>query len=168
MDMKKIGSFISELRKEKGLTQEQLGEKIGVTNKTVSRWERGTYLPPADILLELSEMYDLTINELLSGKRLSGEEYKKAAENNLKQTITSISFFLKDRIEYYRKKWLKNHIAIMVFTWICTLAVIITGIVMKNLVIIYISILIIIIFHAWTHNSMMAYVENSAFDGSGR
>ena len=104
----------------------------------------------------------------MSGKRLSGEEYKKAAENNLKQTITSISFFLKDRVEYYRKKWLKDHIAIMVFTWICTLAVMITGIVMKNLVIIYISIHIIIIFHAWTHNSMMAYVENGAFEDSGR
>ena len=53
MDMKKIESFISELRKEKGLTQEQLGEKLGVTNKTVSGWERGTYLPPAGILLEI-------------------------------------------------------------------------------------------------------------------
>lgn len=48
MDLLQIGKFISELRKAQGLTQEQLGEKIGVTNKTVSRWETGTYLPPAD------------------------------------------------------------------------------------------------------------------------
>ena len=47
MDMISIGKFIAALRKEKGLTQEQLGEKLGVTNKTVSRWETGTYLPPA-------------------------------------------------------------------------------------------------------------------------
>ena len=46
MDLQKTGKFISNLRKEKGLTQEQLGEKLGVTNKTVSRWETGTYLPP--------------------------------------------------------------------------------------------------------------------------
>ena len=50
MNLVQIGKFISGLRKEQGLTQEQLGEKIGVTNKTISRWETGTYLPPADAL----------------------------------------------------------------------------------------------------------------------
>ncbi len=51
MDLVQIGKFIAELRKEQKLTQEQFGEKIGVTNKTVSRWENGNYLPPADALL---------------------------------------------------------------------------------------------------------------------
>ena len=51
MDLMKTGKFIADLRKEKGLTQEQLGEKIGVTNKTVSRWETGVYLPPVDVML---------------------------------------------------------------------------------------------------------------------
>lgn len=46
MDMQKIGGFLAELRKSKNLTQEELGDKIGVTNKTVSRWENGNYLPP--------------------------------------------------------------------------------------------------------------------------
>ena len=46
MDMKKIGVFLAELRKDRNLTQDELGEKIGVTNKTVSRWENGNYLPP--------------------------------------------------------------------------------------------------------------------------
>ena len=53
MDLMKTGKFIADLRKEKGLTQEQLGEKIGVTNKTVSRWETGVYLPPAYVMLVL-------------------------------------------------------------------------------------------------------------------
>ncbi len=57
MDLIKIGSFIADLRKEQGLTQEQLGEKIGVTNKTVSRWETGTYLPPAEALVAMSDLF---------------------------------------------------------------------------------------------------------------
>lgn len=64
MDTKKIGQFLAQLRKEQGLTQDELGCKLGVTNKTVSRWENGNYLPPADMLKALSEIYGLTINRL--------------------------------------------------------------------------------------------------------
>lgn len=64
MDLMQTGKFIAALRKERGFTQEQLGERIGVTNKTVSRWETGTYLPPADALLALSEPFSVSINEL--------------------------------------------------------------------------------------------------------
>ena len=77
MDLVQIGKFIAELRKEQNLTQEQLGEKVGVTNKTVSRWENGNYIPPADILLAMSQLFDVSVNEILSGKRLLAEEYKK-------------------------------------------------------------------------------------------
>ena len=76
MDMQKVGTFLAELRKERNLTQDELGEKIGVTNKTVSRWENGNYLPPAEILQILSELYDVSINELLSGGRLDEKHYK--------------------------------------------------------------------------------------------
>jgi len=57
MDLIGIGKFIAELRKEQKLTQEQLGEKIGVTNKTISRWENGNYLPPADVRLRSACWY---------------------------------------------------------------------------------------------------------------
>ena len=87
MDQKKIGQFLQTLRKEKELTQEQLGEKLGVTNKTVSRWETGTYLPPAEALLAMSELFSVSINEILSGKRLSEEEYRAAAEENLEHAM---------------------------------------------------------------------------------
>ena len=70
MDMVKMGSFLAELRKERNLTQAELGEKLGVTNKTISRWETGNYMPSVEILEELSTMYGMTINELLSGKKL--------------------------------------------------------------------------------------------------
>lgn len=109
MDLIKIGNFIAELRKKQKLTQEQLGEKLGVTNKTVSRWETGTYLPLAEALLAMSELFGVSINELLSGKSLSEAEYRQAAEENLKQTVKTSSFTLKDRIDFYKNKWLKEH-----------------------------------------------------------
>lgn len=80
MDMQKIGNFLAELRKNKRLTQDELGEQIGVTNKTVSRWENGNYLPPVEMLQILSKLYDVSINELLSGARLNDEHYKENAE----------------------------------------------------------------------------------------
>lgn len=83
MDMIKFGEFLKALRKEKELTQEQLGEKLGVTGKTVSRWETGTYMPPVQCLKLLSEFYGLTINELLAGERLDEASFKKAAEKNI-------------------------------------------------------------------------------------
>lgn len=81
MDMQKTGMFLSQLRKEKNLTQDQLGEQIGVTNKTVSRWENGNYLPPVEILQILSKLYAVSINELISGERLNDENYKQNAED---------------------------------------------------------------------------------------
>ena len=147
MDLIKIGKFIAELRKENGLTQEQLGDKIGVTNKTISRWETG--------------------NEILSGSRLTESEYKKAAEENLMQTIKASSFSLKDKVEFFKKKWLKEHIAIMVFIGICIIAVFIAGFLTKNIILVSITPLLIAIAHAWRNNTMMAYVERNAYDGIG-
>ncbi len=167
MDMIKIGKFIAQLRKEQGLTQEQFGEKVGATNKTVSRWETGNYLPPADALLTMSEMFGVSVNELLSGHRLKEEEYKQAAEENLTQAIKSSSFTLKDKIAFFKKKWLKDHIDIMVFLGICIIGVFVTGAIMKNLLISYVAILMLGLAHGWRNNTMMTYVEQNAFDGTG-
>ena len=84
MDTQKIGVFLSELRKEKNLTQDELGEQIGVTNKTVSRWENGNYLPPVEMLQILSKFYDVSINEILNGERINDSDYKKVSEENVK------------------------------------------------------------------------------------
>ena len=80
MNMQLIGAFLAELRKEKNLTQDELGEQIGVTNKTVSRWENGNYLPPVEMLQILSKFYDVGINEILNGERLDEKRYKENAE----------------------------------------------------------------------------------------
>ena len=90
MDMKKIGAFLKELRNEKGMTQEQLGERIGVSNKTISRWETGNYMPPVDCLNILSGIYDISINEILAGERVSGEVFTKIAEQNITVTLKEL------------------------------------------------------------------------------
>ena len=165
MDLILIGKFIAELRKGQGLTQEQLAEKIGVTNKTVSRWETGKYLPPADLLLIMSDMFGVNINEILSGKRLTEEEYKQAAEENLTQAIKNSSFSVKDKIEFYKKKWLKEHIAVMFFIGICILGMFFVGIIFKKALISIMAIWILVLSHCVISPTMMAYVEKYAYDG---
>ena len=164
MDPQAIGSFIAQLRKQQGLTQEKFGEQIGVTNKTVSRWETGNYMPPADILLKMSGMFNVTVNEILCGKRLTAEEYKDAAEENLKEAVRTGSFHVKERMEFFKKKWLKDHIAIMVFIGICIACVLAAGIVMNKTVICLLALFLLVIAHGWRNNTMMAYAEHKIYD----
>ena len=168
MELTQIGKFIAELRKEHGFTQEQLGDKIGVTNKTVSRWETGTYLPPVDVLLTMSELFGVSIHEILSGKRLSKEEYIETAEENLKQAIKATSFSLKEKTEYFKKKWLKEHIAMMVLWGICIIGSFIAGIILSKPLLVSGAVILLVLGHCWRNNTMMTYVEQNAFDGSGR
>lgn len=168
MDLIYIGKFIAELRKEKGLTQEKLGEKLGVTNKTISRWETGVYLPSADALLAMSKMFEVSINEILNGKRLTEEEYKKVAEENLTQIIKESRFSLKDKVVFYKKKWLKDHIAIMCIWGLCIIGGFVAGIVLDELLAGYGAMLMLVVGHCWRNNTMMAYVENNAYDGTGK
>lgn len=163
MDLVQIGKFIAELRKEQKLTQEQLGEKLCVTNKTVSRWENGNYLPPADALLVMSQLFGVSVNEILSGKRLSTEEYKEAAEANLAQTLQSGSFSLKEKMQFYKRKWLKEHIAIMVFVGICIVGIMVAGIIERQGWLIALAGLLVPIAHGWRNNAMMAYVERNVY-----
>ena len=83
MDTKKVGHFLKQLRKENNMTQEQLGERIGVTNKTVSRWETGNYMPPVESLMLLSDLYQISINEILSGEHVAIDNFKEKADENL-------------------------------------------------------------------------------------
>ncbi len=164
MDMVKMGRFLSELRKNHNFTQAELGEKLGVTNKTISRWETGTYMPPVEMLEELSNMYGLSINEILSGKKLSDEEYKEMAESNIKDSLRTGAFSLKEKQEFFKKKWLKEHIAIMIFLGICIIAVFVVGAIQKNSLVGYLAFLMLILAHGWRNNAMMTYVEKNAFD----
>ena len=83
MNQQKIGKFISRCRKNKKLTQEQLAEQLGVTDRAVSKWERGLNLPDVSIMIELCNILDINVNELLTGEIIKKENYMKQAEENL-------------------------------------------------------------------------------------
>lgn len=83
MDQIKIGGFIAEERKRKGYTQKILSEKLGISDNTISKWERGNGFPEVSLLIPLCSELDITVNELLSGERVSEEQYRKKAEENM-------------------------------------------------------------------------------------
>lgn len=83
MNQEKIGKFIAHCRKNKKLTQEQLAEKLGISDRAVSKWERGLNLPDASLMLELCNILDINVNELLSGEIIKKENYMEKAEEKL-------------------------------------------------------------------------------------
>ena len=84
MDQKKIGSLLKELRKEKGLTQEQLAEHFLVSARSVSRWENGINMPELSLLVELADFYDVDIREIIDGERKSENMNEEVKETVLK------------------------------------------------------------------------------------
>lgn len=83
MSQNKIGEFIQQSRKAKGFTQKDLGDRIGVSDKTISKWENGNSIPDTSILNELCATLDINVNELLSGEKLTPEIYSMKAEENM-------------------------------------------------------------------------------------
>lgn len=83
MDQEKIGKFIAACRKEGGYTQAALAEKLGITDRAVSKWETGKSLPDPSIMLTLCGLLGITVNELLTGERIAMEDYRQKAEENL-------------------------------------------------------------------------------------
>ena len=83
MDQLKIGKFIAECRKQKNLTQMQLAEKLGITDKAISKWERGIAMPDSSIMLELCDILSISVNELLSGEKISMENNNQKNEQLL-------------------------------------------------------------------------------------
>ena len=105
MNQEKIGKYIQELRKEKGLTQEVLAEKLGITKNAVSKWERGISLMDLSLLKPLSEILDVSITEILSGDRIDDKSLKNVSEEVVKNTV-----------EYSDKKIKKSRIKNIIFS----------------------------------------------------
>ena len=98
MNQIKIGKFIAESRKEKNLTQMQLSEKLGITDKAVSKWERGIAMPDSSIMLELCDILGISVNELLSGEKIS-------MENNTQQNEQLLLDMAKELEEKNKTIW---------------------------------------------------------------
>ena len=128
MDQQKTGRFIAACRKEKNLTQVQVGDALGVTDRAVSKWERGLSLPDASIMQDLCGLLDITINELFTGERLEHmDDYNKKAEENLLEMkrreeeknrqmfqarnaigLMSIGVILSTSIVMFKQGWIEN------------------------------------------------------------
>lgn len=98
MDQDKIGKFIAEKRKLKKITQSQLAEKLGVTDRTISNWENGKNMPDLSLFKPLCNILEITVNELISGENITAKEYNKKLEENFINTIN-----------YIDKKQIKNN-----------------------------------------------------------
>ncbi|EKN42486.1 DNA-binding protein [Clostridium botulinum A2 117] len=89
MNQIEIGIFIAKCRKEMNLTQEQLAEKLSITNRAVSKWETGKSIPDASLMLELCDVLKINVNELLSGKKLNEAEIEEKSEKNTLSLIAT-------------------------------------------------------------------------------
>ena len=119
MDQIKIGKFIAECRKKANLTQKQLAEKLGITDRAVSKWENGKSIPDSSIMLELCKELGITVNDLLSGEVVSMDDYKKELENNL--------FEMMKQKEQADKRFLTMEIVICIVCLIPLISAIILG-----------------------------------------
>ena len=90
MDQKKTGDFLKELRKEQSLTQEQAAEKLGVSSRTISRWETGTYMPDISMLVDIAEMYDVDVREIIDGERKQENMNIEVKETAIKMADYSV------------------------------------------------------------------------------
>lgn len=101
MDQIKIGSFLKGLRKEKGLTQGQLAEKLNVSNRSISRWETGNTLPDISILVELAEFYEVDIKEIVDGERKSED-----MNEEMKDTLVKVAGYASEdkKLQYYKMR----------------------------------------------------------------
>lgn len=165
MDQIKTGKFIAAMRKYLGLTQETLGEKLGVTNKTISRWETGVYIPDIDKLQELASILEVSVNELLSGEKITDEKtFAEKADENLVELLTENSTFgLKDRIAFFKRKWLKEHVWFICGCIIFWVVFVIIAVLTKHLAMIFLVPALAIFEYVLFYNKMMAYVEQNAF-----
>lgn len=96
MNQIKIGKFIASCRKEQGMTQANLAEKLGITDMAVSKWENGKSMPDSGIMLELCELLEINVNELLSGEKIDMNNYEEKTEENLRQVLNRVEKILNE------------------------------------------------------------------------
>ena len=119
MDQIKIGKFIASCRKEQGMTQAALAQKLGISDRAVSKWETGKSMPDSGIMLELCEILKINVNELLSGEKIMTEAYNKKVEENL--------LAMKQEVEEKNRQLLRTEYLIVLPTVLLGLVLIIAA-----------------------------------------
>lgn len=120
MDLVKIGECLRDLRKEKGLTQEQLAEKLNVSRRTVSRWETGSNTPDLDVLLQLADIYEVDLRSLLNG-----ETIRERMTDETKETVQQIAIFDQEIIKHEKARkirmWAAAYLVVTVLNFVFSL-----------------------------------------------
>ncbi len=163
MDQVKIGKFIAELRRRAGLTQEALGEKIGVTNKTISRWENGDYMPNIEMLQLLAEEFSISISEILAGEKFSDEESRHKADENAIATTSPSAFSLKETKTFFKKKWRREHFSLFAVLALILIAAVVFPLVFHKPWLLGIAPLVALVEYGFQNNRMMVYVEKCLY-----
>lgn len=162
MDQKKTGRFIAWLRRREGLTQEALGEKLGVSNKTVSRWENGNYMPDIEMLPLLAKEFEVSIEELLAGETFPKEEFPEKGSKG--RTAKESAFSFEERKAYFKKKWRKEHLALFVVLAVILAAAVVLPLVLHKTWLLGFVPLVAFVEYGYQNNEMMKYVESNLFD----
>ncbi len=109
MDQKKVGAFMKRLRNEKQLTQEQVAEMFGVTNRSVSRWENGVNMPDFDVVIEMANYYDVSIEEILDGERR-----KEMVDKETERTLLKVADYTnEEKVKFSRRLCAMFFVAIL-------------------------------------------------------
>ena len=109
MNQQKTGEFLKHLRKEKGLTQEQLAEHFYVSSRTVSRWETGSNMPDVDMLIELADFYNVDIREIIDGERKS-----ENMDHETKDTLKKVAAYTTEQQKQLRSKVYNSASAVII------------------------------------------------------
>ena len=123
MDQIKIGKFIAEMRKEQNLTQIDLAEQLGISNKTISKWECGNGMPDYSVMENLCEILKINVNELLSGERLPSKDYNKKAEENMMSLMQESS----ENQKKEKRDFIKLVLGMVIIVILCQLVVVSFG-----------------------------------------
>ncbi len=157
MNQQKIGEFLKHLRKDKGLTQEQLAEHFYVSSRTVSRWETGSNMPDVEMLIELADFYDVDIREIIDGER-KGENMNK----ELKDTLLKVADY-SDTQKQKAERAGNNAFGI---TFIICAITIVTQLLISNNITMVIGETVIIMFGGIAY--LLRLVRSGAFDNPAK
>lgn len=127
MNQQKIGTFFKQLRNEKGLTQEQFAEIFHVSSRTVSRWENGYNMPDLDIMIEISDYYEIDLRELLDGERKGGNMNKE-----MEETVLKAADYANDQAERYTRR-VHSLLIVGAIFWIVSLLISHTGLAQNSI-----------------------------------
>ncbi len=140
-----------------------MAKNWGVTNKTVSRWENGNYLPPVEMLQELSILYAVSINEILCGERLKQDEYQAKAEETITGILSGSPFSFKERSDFWKHKWQKDHLVTNVALAVLLLVMLVAGILLSKPLVAGLAPILALVVYMVRRNNMMIYVENNLY-----